>query len=193
MSTIIFGDYKESVVDRLNHFAIHINAQNVSLRWSQCDLMAGFIASYFACFFPEDESGKESMVDRKDITYSINYIMNELVENAVKFRSSGDINISSGLFDQEIVFLVKNMIASTQVPVFQKMLREITDGNPGDLLIQRIEDNVKEDNDTGSGLGFLTMMNDYEVKLGWHFEDCARDADSLWIGTMARLKTRKEE
>ena len=45
-------------------------------------------------------------------------------------------------------------------------MREITAGDPGDLLIQRIEANAAGTG-SGSGLGILTLMNDYGVRLTW--------------------------
>ncbi len=194
MRTTVFGDFDESLCNDLDQFSITINSENVDLNWNQCNLLADFLAGYYACFFPDGSHGSDTgAIDRKNMTHSINFIMNEFVENAVKFRSTGDIIVKSGLFDKEIVFLIKNTISYDGVEEFHSLLNEITTGDPGELLIAKIEQNVMEGNDNASGLGFLTIMNDYEAVLGWKFEPCTDNYDNnILLSNMVRLKTRKD-
>ncbi len=186
-----FGDYPEEILDDLDSFCISIHSKNVSLRWRQCDLLAAVLADYYAVFFPEDADNAENLVDRKDMTHSINYVINELAENAIKFRSVGDISLSSGLLKNEIVFLISNHILSERVQKFQELLQELTAAeDPGELLVRKMEENALNSNKKVSGLGFLTLMNDYGVKLGWKFQHSMYENNAA-LHTMARLKIRK--
>jgi len=191
MSKTIFGDYNENVPAGLNGFRMDLNTKNINLRWSQCNLLADFLADYYSCFFPV-EGENNDLIDRGDMSHSINYVINEMVENAVKFHSGGDIAVATGIVGDEIIFLVSNQFASGSTGKFQQFLVEITSGDPGVLFIQRIEQNAVDGGKRASGLGFLTMMNDYKVKVGWKFEDCVGDQNNVLVRTMARLKTRKD-
>ena len=55
----------------------------------------------------------------------------------------------------------------------QALLAEVTTRDPGDLLIERIEANAADENSSVSGLGILTLMNDYGARLGWNFREDA--------------------
>ncbi|MEK1850672.1 MAG: ATP-binding protein, partial [Phyllobacterium sp.] len=44
-----------------------------------------------------------------------------------------------------------------------------TEGDPGELLIRRIEANAERVDMSGSGLGLLTLMSDYNARLAWVF------------------------
>ncbi len=191
MTRQIFGDYEDGIESDLTHMEIVLNANSMELRWNQCNLMADFMAAYYASRFPETV-GENGMLDRNDMVHSIGYIVNELVENAIKFRLGGDISVQSAMLEGEIAFIVTNRIAADGTPAFQKLLSDLTDGDPGELLIQKLEANVMG-GDGGSGIGFLTMMNDYSTKLGWQFEPCADDGDAVVLRTMARLNIRKEQ
>lgn len=184
MQAQVFGDYKESAVRNPDCFAIEINCENVTLHWNQCHQLADFLSAYFACFFTDRET-------RNDMTHSISYVLNELTENAIKFRSKGDVLISSSIGPEEIGFMICNQIAASSVPAFQAILTEITSRDPGELLIERIEQNALNSGSKASGLGFLTIMNDYGVKLGWTFED-GDDKEHVALKTMARLVIRKD-
>jgi hypothetical protein len=53
---------------------------------------------------------------------------------------------------------------------FGTLLDELACGDPGELLIERIEANAANENSNASGLGLLTLMNDYGARLGWQFD-----------------------
>lgn len=185
MKTKVIGDYKDSIVNNLDVFYMEINCDQLSLHWSQCHQLADFLSSYFACFFPDRET-------ENDMTQSISYVMNELTENAVKFRSQGDVFISSGIVDEEISIIICNQISTDTANGFQTLLNEITSEDPGELLIKRIEQNAMDSSRKASGLGLLTIMNDYKGKLGWTFES-GDDKEHITVRTMVRLASRKED
>jgi hypothetical protein len=71
--------------------------------------------------------------------------------------------------------------------VFQALLGEITAGDPGELLLQRIEANAADENASGSGLGILTLMNDYGVRFCWTFTPAPPTDERVLLETIARL------
>jgi hypothetical protein len=68
------------------------------------------------------------------------------------------------------------------------MLAELTASDPGELLIARIEANAADAGASGSGLGLLTLMNDYGARLGWIFHDAGAGAGGpIGLDTFAAL------
>ena len=63
---------------------------------------------------------------------------------------------------------------------------EIISRDPGELLIERIEANAADENSSGSGLGLLTLMNDYGARLGWDFRS-STSGSAVTLSTHAAL------
>jgi hypothetical protein len=134
----------------------------LEISWQHCSLTSDFLGDFFA----EHAAGG---VDAHDMRHSIGYLVNELLENAVKFRAPGDIEIEAGIHDATFGLCVQNRVNADTAERFQRLLAEITAGDPGELLIERIERNAADPDASGSGLGILTLMNDYGAELGWKF------------------------
>jgi len=124
--------------------------------------------------------------DYSDARHSIIYLVNELLENAIKFRSPGDIQIRCSLEEGNFELVVTNNASSEVATRFQAILAEVTAGDPGELLIQRIEANAADENSSASGLGILTLMNDYGARLGWTFTE-APAGGTVTLSTFASL------
>ncbi len=126
----------------------------------------------FAAEFLGDIYGMRSGAQRlndNEARHSVGYLVNELLENAVKFRAPGDVLVESSLDGNRFEIKVSNYISEETSRRFQPLLAEITQGDPGELLIQRIEANAGDAFSSGSGLGLLTLMSDYGARLGWRF------------------------
>lgn len=180
------GDFDAGVRDQLNGVQL-VLTEVMSLEWRQCELLADFLSNYFAVFFPEE--GSDSEFDRKDMTHSIGYMLNELVENSVKFRAKGDIELAAGLVDDHFSFVVTNIAESHTIPPFVERLEELVAGDPGELLVQKMEANFEAGNEKASGLGFLTLMSDYGARLGWEMKPI--DDGFTRVSTMGRLAAKK--
>ena len=135
----------------------------LELSWQHCAVTADFIADLFALHV------QSSRTNSKEVRHSIGYLVNELVENAVKFRSPGEIVIEACTDAEGFKVKISNVIDEATAVRFQHLLSQITVGDPGDLLIRRIEANAADQTATGSGLGLLTLMNDYSARLAWIF------------------------
>lgn len=134
----------------------------LDISWQHCSLTSDFLGDFFA-----DRAADG--IDPHDMRHSIGYLVNELLENAVKFRAPGDIEIEAGVHDRSFSLCVQNRVDAGTAERFRALLAEITAGDPGELLIERIERNAADPHSGGSGLGILTLMNDYGADLGWIF------------------------
>lgn len=151
----------------------------LDISWHHCSLTADFLGDFFADHVKLRD-------DAHDIRHSIGYLVNELLENAVKFRAPGDIEIEAGFHDTVFGISVLNRVRAETAERFQALLAEITSRDPGELLIERIEQNAADPDSRGSGLGILTLMNDYGAQLGWKF--LRDDEDGLYrLETYAAL------
>jgi len=162
---------------------IQFCAEQLALKWAHCSMCADFLSQWYANVLTANGfSGKLN-----DAGHGISYLANELIENAIKFRAAGDVNIQTGLAGNLFVLEIGNWIAEGTSRSFQALLEEITKGDPGELLIERIEANAAGTSN-GSGLGLLTLMNDYGAKISWRFEKKETTADSpVHLTTTAQL------
>ena len=135
----------------------------LELSWHHCSTTSDFLGDFFASL------ARRSDADYNDARHSIGYLVNELLENAVKFRAPGDIVVEARLQAKNFEVRVSNLIEEDTARRFQGLLEEIVSRDPGELLIERIEQNAADPLSSGSGLGLLTLMSDYGVRLGWKF------------------------
>jgi len=157
------------------------------VRWSQCSATAEYFAEYFADVHArrcDDESARNEFIG------TLSYIVNELVENAVKFSMGETVEVTVCIEGEELVALVTNEILAVTVDGLVERFRGLVVGDPQDMLIARVEANAVNPDSAVSGLGFLTMMADYGATLGWHFGAVQGNPDNVLLKTMARLQMR---
>jgi len=135
----------------------------LELSWHHCSTTSDFMGDFFA------NLARRSDADYNDARHSIGYLVNELLENAVKFRAPGDITVEATLENGNFEIRVANFVEEGNAARFQSLLEEIVSRDAGELLIERIEQNAADPLSSGSGLGLLTLMSDYGVRLGWRF------------------------
>jgi hypothetical protein len=152
----------------------------LDISWHHCSLTSDFIGMFFSSRPGQDLSALE-------MRHSIGYLVNELLENAIKFRAPGDIEIEAGVSDATFALYLQNEVNAETAERFQAILSEIMDGDPGELLIERIEQNASDPESHASGLGLLTLMSDYGAQLGWKFSP-ARDPGIYKLETYAALE-----
>ncbi|TIP80956.1 MAG: ATP-binding protein [Mesorhizobium sp.] len=152
----------------------------LDLSWRHCATTSDFIADVFALRF------RSSRNDYMEVRHSIGYLVNELIENAVKFRAPGEILIEASMDSECFKIKVSNDVEGKIASGFQDLLADITAGDPEDLLIQRIELNAANPEVTGSGLGLLTLMSDYGARLAWIFS-AADESDRICVETYASI------
>ena len=52
----------------------------------------------------------------------------------------------------------------------------------------KVEQSLEDENSEASGLGLLTMINDYSAKLGWKFETTKENPNIIDVTTMAQIQ-----
>lgn len=190
--TQIFGDYLTNLSESQEYLIIGFSPGSVPLkqRWRNNGLSADFLADYFATFFPSSEENKTDEERQIEIKSAISYIANELIENAMKFndsRTNQPIDIALHLRHDRIVFAITNSVAPEKVDSFQTYIKEIISSDPADLYIRQLEQNAESEQLEASRLGYLTILNDYDAKLGWKFETHDLDKVVISVTSMVQL------
>ncbi|OQX29235.1 MAG: hypothetical protein B0D92_04780 [Spirochaeta sp. LUC14_002_19_P3] len=149
---------------------LQANAQDLSSSWNRCGMTANFLSQFFSHFFPYKEKAVD-MISRDDAESTMSYILNELIENTAKYSNLDKpaVEVKLCLLDPELIFEVSNYIQIGHVEKFKSLCREILDNDPQELYIKKIEANI-DDDASESGLGYLTLINDYGVQLGFKFQ-----------------------
>jgi hypothetical protein len=65
-------------------------------------------------------------------------------------------------------------------------MQQITTSDIGEMYINQVEKSVDNGESESSGLGYLTMIMDYDAVLGWKLEQIA-DKPAVIVTTMVQL------
>ncbi len=195
----IFGDYIEEFSSELDSLEMSFNPtiRSIKKRWSNNRLSALFAADYFAAFLPiddEDGEGDRRIIESKG---AVSYVANELLENAMKFNDgTSKFKVKFGVYFLEdtmakdsvitAVIYATNSVTSQGAAKFQSFLEELLAHDPEEFYVTQVEKSMEEDSDA-SGLGFLTMINDYSAKLGWKFSTMGTDSQIHTVTSMAQV------
>jgi hypothetical protein len=188
---MIFGDFIEDLPPSQEYLVLRFSPSSVSLqqRWRNNGLSADFLADYISTFFPCENGEKTSYFDKRtEVKSAISYIANELLENAMKYSKqecSASIGIQLYLNCDKIVFQITNTVHDDTAKKFQIHIEELTNSDPEELYISKLEQSALEENNKSSGLGFLTMINDYGARLGWKFHNSSQE---IAVTTMVQLQ-----
>jgi hypothetical protein len=186
----VFGEYVEET-DRksISQSLLVVNSQQMMRNWRTVSLSSDFFARYYSYYFPYKEKAKER-ISRDMAENSISFVLNELIENTAKYSNAGDqtVSIRIMLLEDDIVFSIANFVTATMAESFSKLAREILEGNPEELYMMRLEKNTQSEQG-GSGLGYLTLINDYGVVLGFKFEPAG--PDRVQVTVQAKMKCKE--
>jgi hypothetical protein len=192
--TQIFGEFINKFSSKHNSLEMSFTPTSclIKQRWKNNRLSAQFVAEYFAAFLPIDEEDPEGKRRIKESQFSLSYVANELLENAMKYNNDEiDYQVTFGIqfienTEVKVVIYTINSIASTEVNKFQDFIQQLLSSDPEKLYISQIEKSVAEGREA-SGLGFLTMINDYSAKLGWKFDPDPENPEIIAVTTMAQI------
>jgi len=190
--TQVFGDFKDDLPLSQEYLVISFSPGSIPLkqRWRNNGLSADFIADYLTTFFPGNGDAATEIDRQSEIKSAVSYIANELLENAMKFNdetSQHPISISLHLYTDKVVFLVTNSVPPQAVGKFQAFIQELTISDLDEFYIRQLEKNAEDECNSESGLGLLTMMNDYLAKIGWKFENVQKEPEVITVTTMLQL------
>ena len=188
----IFGNFVESFPPDQDSLELIFTPSSLQIkkRWRSNRLSANFMADYFSNFLPVDEDDPAHKRRIKESKAAVSYVANELLENAMKFNNQAtSFKIKFGIhFIEEAevtaVLFVTNSVRGEGLDKFQGFIQELLSSDPEELYVQQIEKSAEDENGEASGLGFLTMLNDYSAKLGWKFETIQEEPKIIAVTTM---------
>jgi hypothetical protein len=186
----IWGVWEETLIVPASINSMLLDASHLTTQWRRCSLTADFWAHYLSLYMPV--SGRSGMLRRETIEYMISYLLNELFENCAKF-SAGHIQTiyyQSWIREDRIVFQITNHITPAGQNAFINLIQEFLEGDPHELYFQRLEQNA-ELNRGSSGLGYLTLMKDYDIRFGFRFRSV--EAESVAVDVQAHVNLKEDE
>ncbi|MEM9215006.1 MAG: DUF6272 family protein [Cyanobacteria bacterium P01_F01_bin.150] len=203
----IFGNFRETLPNTREFLLLGFSPSSAPLqkRWRNNGLSANFIADYLTTFFPLSDHHTPTKTRNAEIKDAVSYIANELLENAMKFSvhaNSSPIQFNiyivteNGSADEVTIILsTTNSITQQSVEALQSFINEFLTIDTDELYIRQLERSASDEG-SNSGLGFLTIKNDYAAELGWKFETTPLDQSdqsnpeqaAITVTTMVQLK-----
>ncbi len=195
----IFGDYIEEFSPELDSLEMTFSpsTRSIQKRWSNNRLSAQFVADYFSAFLPTNEDPQNCDRRIKESKSAVSYVANELLENAMKFSDrTSKFKVRFGVYFLEddpeknsqitAVIYATNSTTPENAEKFQRFLTQLLASDPEEFYVTQVEQSLEEDSEA-SGLGFLTMINDYSAKLGWKFDTINAEPQILTVSSMAQI------
>jgi hypothetical protein len=193
----IIGEFSNDLPKGQEYLTLVFSPSSVPLkqRWRTNGLSADFLADYFATFFPGKEGTPNEANLQAEVKSAVSFIGNELLENAMKFTDETldyPISLTLQMHGDKLVFITSNSVNYRGVEKFQAFVQELATADIDQLYLRHFEqcesntdDSLQED--YVSGLGLLTMINDYQAKLGWKFEAIQNASEAVSVTTMVQL------
>lgn len=123
--------------------------------WTRCSETADFFARYFAHDFG----------DRELAGNVLSTVVNELVENAVKFSS--DKSVPARLTVREYADTVRvstrNVASPANAAAFGNAVSRLADGDPEAMFAERL---ATPPQTGGAGIGLIMLRKDYGARIG---------------------------
>lgn len=175
----IFGDFIQQFPPEKDSLELTFTPTSIPLkkRWRNNRLSAYFIADYFTTFLPLDDGDSEQQKRIQESKSAVSYIANELLENAIKYNdenSHSQIKFGVHFLNNNnliAVIFATNSIKLDDRKKLQDFIVRLSSEDTEFLYMEQLEKNALTDvEDDCSGLGFLTIINDYGGKMGWKFD-----------------------
>ena len=191
----MYGDFIDNLPVCEDYLDIGFSAAShlIKKRWKTNRLSAHFVADYLAVFLPVNDEDPGNERRNEQCKGAVAYIANELLENAMKFHSqTGKSPVRFGIHFMEepelkIILFASNAIALQNKDKYQAFIEELIASDPQELYILQLERSAEDEDNQTSGLGLLTMINDYGAKIGWKFETMCDHPDAIAVTTMVQL------
>ncbi len=178
----ILGTYQEAPAEKpLSETALHLASTDMLQHWRRVSLSSDFLAKYYSFYFPYREKAK-GRISRETAENSISFVLNELIENTAKYSNTPEtaVEVRVRLLERNIQLEVSNSVSEPLADEFLASMREVLAGNTEELYLRKLEANLQEAR-SDSGLGFLTLINDYQIALGFKFQKTGADTCRITI------------
>ena len=170
-TTEILGSFREKQAEEpASEAALELDCADLLQHWRRVSLSSDFLAKYYSFYFPYREKAK-GRISRETAENSISFVLNELIENTAKYSNTAETGVRARvlLLERAVLLEVSNSVSEALADEFQASMREVLSGNTEELYISKLESNLQKAK-SDSGLGFLTLINDYKIGLGFKFE-----------------------
>ncbi len=163
------GNYwldEELLKEEFRVSVFHVKAKHLATNWKRCGLTANFWSKYYASDFSHQK------MSQKDFQNVASFILNELIENIGKYCDMPESDVAIKVFfhkSGKYVLKVDNLLTSQASDHFKAIAQELFTVDLDELYVQRLEHNLETGE--GSGMGYLTMIQDYGVSLGFNFTE----------------------
>ncbi len=186
-----FGSYKERSGE-CEYLTLAFSPTNAPLRtrWRNNGLSADFLGDYVTTFLPANGGQAAVGSRRNEIKYAVTYIANELLENAMKYHERNvdiPIGIHLELASNYITVSVSNSVAAPQAQRYKEYVENILQGDAAEMLLKQQEESAAGSESAMSCVGLLTMISDYDARLGWRFDEHPAQSETLTVTTSAVL------
>ena len=195
----VFGDFVESTRKKENlSLGFSPSVVPIEERWRNNGLSADYVADYLTTVLNTDENEFANSDYLAEIKSSASYIANELLENGMKYCNEQihyPVTFHVELVANEIRFFLENTVIPASAEKLKEFIEELNNSDPDEFYIRQLEKTAEaelEDN-TSSGLGFLSIINDYSAKLGWKFQTLEQNPLLMSVTTLVRLMVQQTE
>lgn len=191
ISNKIFGYFVDKPLSQ-DQLTLKFSPSSIPIkeRWRNNGLSADFMADYLGTFVPKDDDNPESLQRQNELKGAASYIANELLENSMKYcnyRVKYPVTIQLQLDADQIRFFVSNSISSESIQTFVDFIEELTSSDPNEMYFKQMEKSANDETGNSSGLGLLSMVNDYSAMLGWKFQLIQEKPEIVAVTTMVQL------
>lgn len=187
----IFGKFVETKPIQ-EQLAIVINPYAIpfSQRWGNNSISADYVGMFASKMFIDHPSAFGNEFWLKDIQSSVSFVANELLENAIKYSHYSykyPIQLRICVENTLVRLLITNTATQIAAKKLQEFVKRVESIDTMELYLNQLEHGEIQTN--SSGLGFLTIINDYSGQIGWKFKNIKQDVSNVVeVTTMVDLK-----
>ena len=167
--------------------SMSLDSVQLADHWRRCSLTSDFWAKYTALTIPIYTP--KGCLNRSAIESVLSYLLNELFENLAKFSSGPltEARYQMWLHGDSMVFQLRNHTQPHNQEPFKKLIQELLTSDLNELYFQRLEENA-ELNNSASGLGYLTLIKDYQIQFGFRFSQVSKDSTAVDVQAHVSMK-----
>ena len=191
-TTKTFGNFLEIPLNQ-EYLTLKISPSSLPIkeRWRNNSLSADFMADYLTTFLSLEENQELNEYKLLEIKFAVSFIANEFLENAMKYCAQTiqyPTTLKMEFQSNEIRIILKNSVNISEADKFQKFINEFINSEPYEFYVQQLKRNSENEDSKGYQLGLLTIVNDYNAKLGWKFDTIQEEPAILVVTTMTQLE-----
>lgn len=167
---------------QLSVLSVELVPLTVISEWTRCGDAADFVARFFAHDFG----------DRELAANVLSTVVNELLENAVKFSSDKTVpaRLSVREYPDQLTIATSNVVTLAQGAAFGDTITRIVRGDPERMFAEQVA-NPPETG--GAGIGLIILRKDYDARLGLRLTPMAERSDAALVEVEVTIDNREIE